>query len=115
METAGTAWELIPEREVVGAKAKVNPPASQKIVHTRKPVTLSAQDETNQDMQGPSLAQRSMDDRSPTGWTRAQLVEQWGVPTLVVENTLVYRSASGERCASLTMRSGVVASVKTSC
>lgn len=115
METAGTAWELIPEREVVGAKSKASPPASHKVVHSRKPVTLSVQGEPNQAMQSGSLAGKSMDDRSPTGWTRAQLIEQWGVPALVDEDKLVYRNASNGRCASLTLRSGVVSSVKSSC
>lgn len=115
METPGTAWELIQEREVVGAKSKVKAPASQKVVHTRQPMTLTAQEASDDEAQDSGLARKSMDDRSPTGWTRAQLIEQWGVPSLVTEKAWVYHNPDKGNCASLTMRSGVVTSVKSSC
>lgn len=115
MEAPGTAWELISEREVVGAKAESKAPASDMVVHTRKPVTLSVQEADSDETQGPALAQRSMDDRSPSGWTRTRLIEQWGVPALVTEKTWVYHNPSNGSCASLTLSSGVVTSVKSSC
>lgn len=115
MESPGTAWELIQENEVVGAKADQKAPSSQKVVHTRQPVTLSTQEDERDTSSGPALATRSMDDRSPTGWSRSQLVEQWGVPELVTEKEWIYRNVSTGRCASLTLRAGVVTGVKSSC
>lgn len=114
MDSAGSAWELIHEQDVVGAKASSKAPASNKIVHSRKPVTLVPESVAIQDEpQGAPLAKRTKDERSALGWSRTQLVQNWGVPTLVQGNTWMYRK--GASCTSLVMEQGMVRSSKPGC
>lgn len=115
MESPGSAWELVQDQEVIGAKSKAPAPASDKIVHTRRAVTLQPQMAGAQDgaMQGPALAARSMDERSATGWTRQALVQNWGLPSLIKGDTWVYRR--GVNCVSLVLKQGAVSSSKPGC
>lgn len=117
MESPGRAWELVDDREVVGAKSKSHP-ASDKIVHRRQAVSLSApvapQEEQATSGQD-SVASREIDGRSPQGWTRQRLVQNWGSPQLIRGQDWSYVSRDGARCMTLRMDQGRVASTKASC
>lgn len=117
MESPGSAWELVQERQMVGAKSKSKAPASDKIVHTRKAVSLAPElnEQAHSAPEGPALASRGMDDRSPTGWSRTELVANWGAPSLIEGNAWKYRSRDGGRCVSLSLKGGIVTSSTPSC
>lgn len=118
MESPGSAWELVNEQEVVGARSKGEAPASNKVVHTRQAVSLHPQGmelaSTPEEDTTP-LSRRSMDERSPTGWTRQALLANWGVPTLVSGDSWQYRSRDGTRCVSLSVVNGVVTNSRPTC
>lgn len=115
MESPGRAWELVDDRQVVGAKSK-GAPASDKVVHRRQAISLSVPEAQEQEAAPEvSVAQREIDQRSPQGWSRHRLVQNWGSPQLIRGQEWSYVSRDGARCMTLRMEQGRVASTKPSC